>query len=90
MTETEAIHLLARGIVVATELLLPILIVSLVIGVAISLVQAATQVQEMTLSFAPKLGAIVVVLVVMGPWMIGRLVDFTRELFTILPQLVTS
>lgn len=88
MTETEAVHLLARGIVVATELLLPILIVSLVVGVAISLVQAATQVQEMTLSFAPKLGAIVAVLVIMGPWMLQRIVDFTRELFTIIPQLV--
>jgi len=88
MTETEAIHLLARGILVATELLLPVLIVALVVGVAISLVQAATQVQEMTLSFAPKLGAIVLVLLVMGPWMIGRLVDFTRDLFSLLPQLV--
>ena len=88
MSETEAIHLLARGIVVATELLLPVLIVSLVVGVTISLVQAATQVQEMTLSFAPKLGAILAVLVIMGPWMLGQLVDFTRDLFTQLPQLV--
>jgi flagellar biosynthetic protein FliQ len=88
MTEGEAVHLLARGIFVASELLLPVLIVSLVVGVAISLVQAATQVQEMTLSFAPKLAAIVVVLLTMGPWMIGQLVDFTRELFNLLPQLV--
>ena len=88
MSETEAIHLLARGIMVATELLLPVLIVSLVVGVTISLVQAATQVQEMTLSFAPKLGAILAVLVIMGPWMLGQLVDFTRDLFTLLPQLV--
>ena len=86
MSETEAIHLLARGIVVATELLLPVLIVSLVVGVTISLVQAATQVQEMTLSFAPKLGAILAVLVIMGPWMLGQLVDFTRELFTRMAQ----
>jgi flagellar biosynthesis protein FliQ len=88
VTQGEAIHLLARGIFVASELLLPVLLVSLVVGVAISLVQAATQVQEMTLSFAPKLGAIVVVLLAMGPWMIGQLVDFTRELFEIIPQLV--
>ena len=88
MTEGEAVHLLARSIFIASELLLPVLIVSLVVGVAISLVQAATQVQEMTLSFAPKLVAIVVVLLAMGPWMIGQLVDFTRELFNLLPQLV--
>ena len=42
----------------------------------------------MTLSFAPKLGAILAVLVIMGPWMLGQLVDFTRDLFTLLPQLV--
>jgi flagellar biosynthesis protein FliQ len=88
MTESEAIHLLARGILVGGELLMPVLLVSLIIGVAVSLVQAATQVQEMTLSFAPKLAAIVVVLLAMGPWMVGELVDFTRELFTMLPQLV--
>ena len=73
------------GVVIMVAFLL---LVSLVVGVAISLVQAATQVQEMTLSFAPKLGAIVVVLLTMGPWMIGQLVDFTRELFNLLPQLV--
>jgi flagellar biosynthetic protein FliQ len=88
MSETEAVHLLARGIVVASQMLVPILIASLVVGVVVSLVQAATQVQEMTLSFAPKLGVTVVVLLMMGPWMIGQLVDFTRELFQMLPQLV--
>jgi len=88
MSETEAVHLLARGIVVASQMLVPILVASLVVGVVISLVQAATQVQEMTLSFAPKLGVTVVVLLMMGPWMIGQLVDFTRELFQMLPQLV--
>jgi flagellar biosynthesis protein FliQ len=88
MTEGEAVDLLAKAIFVAAELLLPVLVVSLVVGVAISLVQAATQVQEMTLSFAPKLGAIAVVLIALGPWMIGKLVDFTRELFMLLPQLV--
>ena len=55
MTENEAVNLLAQAIFVATELALPILIVSLVVGVAISLVQAVTQVQEMTLTFVPKL-----------------------------------
>lgn len=88
MTETEAIHILARAIVVASQVLVPMLLAALVVGVVVSLVQAATQVQEMTLSFAPKLGVIVVVLLMMGPWMIGKLVDFTRELLQMLPQLV--
>ncbi len=88
MTETEAVHLLARGIVVASQMLVPLLLVALVVGVVISLLQAATQVQEMTLSFAPKLGASVLIMLLMGPWMIGKLVDFTGELLRMLPELV--
>jgi flagellar biosynthetic protein FliQ len=88
VTETEAVHLLARGIVVASQMLVPLLLVALVVGVVISLLQAATQVQEMTLSFAPKLGASVLIMLLMGPWMIGKLVDFTGELLRMLPELV--
>lgn len=88
MTENEAVNLLAKAIFVATELALPILIVSLVVGVSISLVQAVTQVQEMTLTFVPKLAAIAVVIVVSGRWMISELVDYTEELFAMLPTLV--
>lgn len=88
MSENEAVHLLARAIFVATELSLPILLASLVVGVAISLVQAVTQVQEMTLTFVPKLGAIAVVIVVTGRWMISELTDYTRELFDMIPSLL--
>jgi flagellar biosynthetic protein FliQ len=88
VTENEAVNLLAKAIFVATELALPILLVSLVVGVAISLVQAVTQVQEMTLTFVPKLAAIAVVIVVSGRWMISELVDYTQELFAMLPTLV--
>lgn len=88
MSENEAVSLLARAIFVATELSLPILVVSLVVGVAISLVQAVTQVQEMTLTFVPKLAAIALVIVVSGRWMISELVDYTEELFAMLPSLV--
>jgi flagellar biosynthetic protein FliQ len=88
MSENEAVNMLARAIFVATELSLPILVVSLVVGVGISLVQAVTQVQEMTLTFVPKLAAIAVVIVVSGRWMISELVDYTQELFAMLPTLV--
>ncbi len=88
MTDTEAIHILARAILVASQILVPVLLTALVVGVVVSLLQAATQVQEMTLTFVPKLGAAVVVLLLMGPWMIGKLVDFTRELLRMLPDLV--
>lgn len=88
MTEGDALHLLGRAVLVSTELLLPILLAALVIGVVVSLVQAATQVQEMTLTFAPKLAGIVIVMLVLGPWMIRQLGDFTRELYDMIPTLV--
>jgi flagellar biosynthetic protein FliQ len=88
MTENEAIHILGRAILVATELALPILIVALVIGVAISLLQAVTQVQEMTLTFVPKLAGIIAVIVIMGHWMMTVLLDYTTQLFDMIPRLV--
>jgi flagellar biosynthesis protein FliQ len=88
MNENQAISILSHAIVVATELLLPVLLVALVVGVAISLFQAATQVQEMTLTFAPKLAAVALVMVIMGRWMIGQLGDFTRQMFAMIPQLL--
>ena len=90
MTDNEAIHLLGRAVLVASELLIPVLAVALVVGVAISLLQAVTQVQETTLTFVPKLAGITIVLLVMGHWMMTELVDFTRELFLEIPRWVTG
>ncbi len=66
----------------------PLLLVALVVGLAISIFQAATQINEATLSFIPKLIAVFVALVVAGPWMLAQLVAFMRELFASIPQLV--
>ena len=75
-----------------TEILLilagPVLIVSLVVGCLISLVQAATQLNETTLTFVPKIIGIGLVLLVLGSWMLERLLIFTTNLFTTLPNLV--
>jgi len=60
----------------------PILGAGLVVGVAVGLFQAVTQVQEMTLTFIPKLAAILAVLGLLGHWMLGRLVSFTTMLLT--------
>ena len=68
----------------------PILGVALVIGLLISLVQAATQLNEMTLSFVPKAIAIGLTLVLAGPWMLHVLMDFTTRLITSIPQLLQS
>ena len=68
----------------------PILGVALVVGLLISLVQAATQLNEMTLSFVPKAIAIGLALVLLGPWMLHVLMDFTTRLITSIPQLLQS
>ncbi|MEO5659838.1 MAG: flagellar biosynthesis protein FliQ [Polaromonas sp.] len=66
----------------------PLLLVALVTGLLISLFQAATQINEMTLSFIPKLLAVFATLVIAGPWMLGMTLDYMRNLFSSIPQLV--
>jgi flagellar biosynthetic protein FliQ len=90
MTDNEALHILSQAVATASELLIPVLTVALVVGVAIILLQAVTQVQEMTLTFVPKLAGITLVLLVMGHWMMTQLVDFTRDLFLDIPRLVVG
>jgi len=66
----------------------PILGMALAVGLAIGVIQAATQIQEMTLSFIPKLGAVAAVIFLVGPWMLRLLITFTQRLFTEIPGLV--
>ena len=66
----------------------PLLLAALVIGLIISIFQAATQINEMTLSFVPKLVAIFVTLVLAGPWMITVLTDFMRRLIESIPSMI--
>lgn len=66
----------------------PLLLVALVTGLVISLFQAATQINEMTLSFIPKLLAVFATLVIAGPWMLNAILDYMRQLFSGIPQLV--
>jgi flagellar biosynthetic protein FliQ len=63
----------------------PMLLTSLVVGLIVSVLQAATQINEMTLSFIPKLIATLVVLIVAGPWMLTFFVDYVRRLFESIP-----
>jgi flagellar biosynthetic protein FliQ len=66
----------------------PLLLAALVTGLIVSVFQAATQINEMTLSFIPKLLAIFAVTALAGPWMLGLLVDFTRRLYTAIPGMI--
>lgn len=66
----------------------PLLIPALAVGLLVGMFQAATQINEMTLSFIPKVAIVGVVLVVAGPWMLTTLLSFTRELFENIPALI--
>ncbi len=66
----------------------PPLVVALVVGLVVSIFQAATQINEATLSFIPKLLAVAAAFVVAGPWMLEITLDYMRALFTSLPQLI--
>ncbi|TAL81941.1 MAG: flagellar biosynthesis protein FliQ [Candidimonas sp.] len=67
----------------------PLLLVMLVVGLLISIFQAATQINEMTLSFIPKLLAVGVSLVILGPWLISTMVDYIQRLLLQIPGLVS-
>jgi len=88
MTETYVLTLGQNAIMMALILAGPILLISLLIGSLVSLVQAATQINESTLIFIPKLIGIILVLVLLGSWMLQQSMTFTHALFTSLPELV--
>lgn len=88
MTEAYLISFAQNALTVALSLAGPVLISSLIIGSLISLVQAATQINEVTLTFVPKIIVIIVIMAIMGGWMGNQLVSFTSGIFNDLPNLV--
>jgi flagellar biosynthesis protein FliQ len=88
MTEAFVLSLAQNALTVALTLAAPILIISLIVGVVVSLIQAATQINEVTLNFIPKLIGVSAVLLILGSWMLQQLVTFTTNLFNTLPSLV--
>lgn len=88
MTVDLVIGIMAEAIKVTLLVSAPVLIVGLIVGVAISLFQAVTQIQEMTLVFVPKILAVMVVLIAALPWMFSILLSFTHHLFVSIPVYV--
>lgn len=86
MGHTDVMYLMQQALRVAAEVAMPALLASLIVGVAVSVMQAATSVQEMSLSFIPKVITLGLALLVMGNWMLGRLTTFSHELFMLLPR----
>ena len=88
MNQDTVVNLASQAMSLALKVAGPLLLVALVIGLIVSVFQAVTQIQEMTLSFIPKILAMVVVIIVAGPWMLGQLTSYTRELYGSIPARV--
>ena len=88
MSPDTVMSLGSRALEITLMLAAPLLLVALVTGLIVGAFQAATQINEMTLSFIPKLIAMAVTLVVAGPWMLKVLVSYTRELFESITGLI--
>nr|WP_277930877.1 MULTISPECIES: flagellar biosynthesis protein FliQ [Helicobacter] len=67
---------------------LPMLLVGLIVGLLISIFQATTQINEMTLTFVPKILAVIVVIIFTMPWMLNMLIDFTARIFNMMPNFI--
>lgn len=88
MTPSTVIDIGRVAIEVTLLVSMPMFLAALVTGLVVSIFQAATQINEMTLSFVPKLIAMFVTLVVAGPWMLTLLTDYMRRLFESIPAMI--
>ena len=88
MTPETVMDLTHGTLMVTCMLAAPLLLIALVVGLVIGMLQAATQINEQTLSFIPKLLLLVLTLFAAGPWMLRVLTDFTRDLYTSIPSLI--
>lgn len=88
MTPETVMTVGTRALEITLMLAAPLLLVALVTGLLVGVFQAATQINEMTLSFIPKLLAIAASIAIAGPWMIKLIVNYTRELITSIPSLI--
>lgn len=85
MDAQQAFHLGQQGLVLLLMVAAPLLLTVLVVGLAVSVLQAATQINEATLSFVPKIVAVVVVMFIAGPWMVATLVDYIQRTLLAIP-----
>jgi flagellar biosynthesis protein FliQ len=88
MTPETVISIGERALIVTSMISAPLLLAALVAGVVIGMLQAATQINEMTLSFIPKLLVLVATIFVTGHWMLQTLIDYTRALFESIPSVI--
>jgi len=90
MNQDTVVSLASQAMSLAIKIAGPLLLVALVIGLLVSIFQAVTQIQEQSLTLIPKIVGVAVVIVVLGPWMLGQLVAYTAALYTAIPSMVGS
>jgi flagellar biosynthetic protein FliQ len=88
MTPETVLTIASESLTLTALLSAPLLLVTLITGVLVGVLQAATQINEMTLSFIPKLLALALTLLITGPWMLQLIIGYTRTLFTNIPGML--
>lgn len=88
MNDTQIINIAFSALQLAAKLAAPALLTALAVGFAVSLFQAATQIQEFTLAFVPKAVGVAIALIASGSWMLNSLLTFTQDLFQKIPALL--
>lgn len=90
MNSQKVVDLAISAIYASAELSTPLLLTALVVGLLVSIFQAATQINEATLSFLPKIAAMLLILALISPWMIQKMTDFTTNLYAQIPEVTRS
>jgi len=90
VNQDTVVNLASQAMSLSLKIAGPLLLAALLIGLLVSVFQAVTQIQEQSLSLIPKIAGVAVVVLVLGPWMLGQLVSYTSALFTSIPTMVGS
>jgi flagellar biosynthesis protein FliQ len=88
MDQDTVVNLASQAMSLAFKVAGPLLLVAMIVGLLVSIFQAVTQIQEQSLTLIPKIAALAVVVVLLGPWMLGQIVAYTTNLYTAIPTLV--
>jgi flagellar biosynthetic protein FliQ len=88
VNEDTVINLATQAMMLALKIAGPILLLGLIIGLLVSIFQAVTSIQEQSLSFIPKVVGVAVLIVVLGPWMLGQMVGYVQNLYLAIPSLI--
>jgi flagellar biosynthesis protein FliQ len=88
MDQDTVINLATQAMTLALKIAGPILLLGLIVGLTVSIIQAATSIQEQSMTFIPKVVGVALLIVVLGPWMLGQLVDYAENLYISIPRLI--